>query len=307
MKGLLFVLLDRIQRVELGCWTCGCKGHGAWNCPDRKEPNGTHREGQRYNASGGGDADSGANANNAEACHADAYTATKWLVLPEPPSDPVTQSLSAVPEAFAATADEPILCDGCCNMSITPRRDLLHEYIALPHGFQRVSGMAQGSSSVVGMGTLVLRYGKRTLRVPGVGHIVNARRCWQAGSCCRRTAGIHERTRKLCLRGYMMQTNSSSSRLTTSTTCRSCALWQCQRWQRQRTPAASCGMRAWHTPTSRRCARCNSPRWCGKRAAGEMMHYDIAFPAALGRKGEHCLLTVFLSFFFLFFLFFSFA
>ena len=67
-----------------------------------------------------------------QGCHADAYNATKWLVLPEPPSDPVTQSLSAVPEAFAATADEPILFDVCCNMSIMPRRDLLHDYIALP-------------------------------------------------------------------------------------------------------------------------------------------------------------------------------
>ena len=187
-----------------------------------------------------------------------------------------------------------------------------------------MSGMAQGSSSVVGMGTLVLRYGKCTLRVPSVGHIVNARRTLLAGRKLLQANGWHPReNEKAVPEGLydadeqlviafdrvndlpfmqvtavpaMAEAMHASGELWHARLAHANVEKVCALQQSSLVPTLSNDRSAWGVqglrPRKMKSTPCEPPsEHREKCAAGEMMHYGIAFLAALGRKGERCLVT----------------
>jgi transposase InsO family protein len=302
---------------EVVCYTCGCTGHPARLCPDRKDPSGMRREGIQPPDK------HGSVANHATSCGISGLVKLlHFSTMPCAPQD----CPELAPEAQAAEVNEELLYDSGCNMHLTSRFDLLHDFMPVPMGWpQSVAwGKEQASDPVHGVGTLVLKVGNRLIRVEDVSLVKSARCTLLCSKLLHRQTGTHP-----CIDEHGVQDGlydekdklvislDTSRDLQFLRACPVPALGQAAHasgvlWHERLAHPGIKKVRALQQkglvptlqggPTQKdECVGCapgkatSTPREHApdKRGplAGERLHADIAFPAVKGIGGESCVLT----------------
>ena len=305
-------------RRPLVCFTCGCEGHPAALCPDRKQPTGTYREGRPRPAGG-----PGPTANCAVA-----MCEPKVLELqfaPEP--YPVTIShVTQAPVSSQPTVEE-LLYDTGSNLHITSRHDLLHNFVPVPKGWpQSVAwGSKQAADPVRGVGTLLLNVGGRHIRIENVSLVKGARRTLLCSKMLHRQTDTHPRIDERGIQEGLYDANNelvipldavsdllfirgSAVPAIGQANHASGVLWherlahpgfaQIKALQKRGLVPTLIG-----TPQRLgECAGCALGKMtCTQRelapserkppAVGEVLHADLAFPSIEGKNGAKCVLT----------------
>jgi hypothetical protein len=300
------------SKKPLVCWSCGCTGHPARLCPDRQPPNGRFRPPAEPS-----------DANHAVTVNDEVFTFTS-----EPQMALAPHAASNM-QAECGTADvtEELLYDSGCNMHLTSRRDLLHDFMPVPKAWpQSVAWGNESSSDMVrGVGSLIVKVGDRYIRIDKVSLVKNARRTLLCSKLLHRQTGTHPRidepnvedglydqSEKIVipldcmndlqfLRGVAEPSVAQAShangvlwheRLTHPGLEKIKALQQKGLVPTLTgTPATKGECKGCAVGKATCTARESAPDDRQPLGIGERLHVDIAFPSVEGRRGEKCVLT----------------